>query len=248
MSDPKSKSAKTKNEPKKVFDVERPSKTAPPSTSRPVIVKNRSIMKDPMMVADSIPDGTEKEEQSLKTAPKKININPPADEASSAPDATTVDNSAKADSTETKTKTTEVAGPPPVDGPTPSDDVTSDTKAEDQPVKSLPSDDAKEKPEEAPSSDTTDKISSGKSDAKKDIAEVDKAAEEEAERQAKLDKLVESGQYFLPVNAVKKRRVRNTLIVVIIIVILALIWLDLALDSGLIHINGLSPVTHFFKY
>lgn len=52
---------KAKDSPKdsKVFDVAKPGKTAPPLTSKPVIVTNRQVLKDPMVVDESTPETTE---------------------------------------------------------------------------------------------------------------------------------------------------------------------------------------------
>jgi hypothetical protein len=34
---------------------------------------------------------------------------------------------------------------------------------------------------------------------------------------------------------------------VVLAIVLALAWADIALDAGLIQINGVKPVTHFFS-
>lgn len=44
---------KSKKQPAKIIDVARPGKSAPDTTARPVIISNRSVLKDPMMVQDA---------------------------------------------------------------------------------------------------------------------------------------------------------------------------------------------------
>ncbi len=72
-------------------------------------------------------------------------------------------------------------------------------------------------------------------------------AEAEAKHQAELDKLAESQRYFLPLNAVEKRRSERAVVLgALLILLLGLAWADIALDVGLIHVSGIKPVTHFF--
>ena len=76
----------------------------------------------------------------------------------------------------------------------------------------------------------------------------DKIIYQETKRQAAIDKLTDNKKYYLPINAVEKRRSRRFVILGIILsLLLILAWADIALDSGLIHINGIKPLTHFFS-
>lgn len=106
-----------------------------------------------------------------------------------------------------------------------------------------PSDDVA-KPAEAAEADTTDDESVPAKDAKA----IEAAAVEEAKHQDAIDKLVESKQYYLPINTVEKRRSRRFVVLgTILSLLLILAWADIALDAGIIHINGVKPVTHFFS-
>ena len=70
----------------------------------------------------------------------------------------------------------------------------------------------------------------------------------ETERLAGIDKLIESQKYFLPVDAVELKRAHRFYIVgIVAIVLLGLLFVDIALDAGLVHISGLRAVTHFFS-
>jgi archaellum component FlaD/FlaE len=78
--------------------------------------------------------------------------------------------------------------------------------------------------------------------------EIDAEAEAQAKHDAAIQQLVDSKQYFLPINAVEKRRTKRVVVLGIVLsIILALAWVDVALDAGLIHIAGVKPVTHFFS-
>jgi hypothetical protein len=60
--------------------------------------------------------------------------------------------------------------------------------------------------------------------------------------------LVASGEYFLPISTVEKRRSRNFVASgVILSVLLLVLWVDIALDAGIIDLGGLKPLTHFFS-
>jgi len=81
---------------------------------------------------------------------------------------------------------------------------------------------------------------------------VEAAAKAEAEKvalhDAEIQKLVDSKQYYLPINAVEKRRSKRVVALGIFLsLILAAAWLDIALDAGLVQLDSVKPVTHFFS-
>jgi type IV secretory pathway VirB10-like protein len=95
--------------------------------------------------------------------------------------------------------------------------------------------------EEKPEKPDGEKKRSDKIDADAEAAA--KAAED-----VKLQKLVDSKKYFLPINAVEHRRSKRVVIGgVIVALVLAVAWADIALDAGLIQAGGVKPVTHFFS-
>lgn len=78
--------------------------------------------------------------------------------------------------------------------------------------------------------------------------ELNAEAEAKTKHDEIIQKLVDSKQYFLPINAVEKRKSRNFVILgVVLSLLLAMAWADIALDAGLVQIPGVKPVTHFFS-
>jgi hypothetical protein len=78
--------------------------------------------------------------------------------------------------------------------------------------------------------------------------ELNAEAEALAKHDEAIQQLVDSKQYFLPINAVEKRKTRHFVILgVLLSVLLLLAWGDIALDAGLIQISGIKPATHFFS-
>ena len=87
--------------------------------------------------------------------------------------------------------------------------------------------------------------------AKNDTAEEDankKAADSSGGKlTSEQQKAVESGKYFLPIRTAESRRVRREIALAFVaVILLSLVWLDVALDAGLIQLGGLQAVTHFF--
>lgn len=170
-------------------DVERPGKSAPSGTSKPVIVTNRPILKDPMMVeADTSNEDEEQENLAHSSGPKLQPLEEPKEQPT------------KPDKKEDKQPTKEAPQAPEAQNTEP--------------------------PEEKP---------------EKEVAE-------QPGRDAAVEELINSRKYELPINAVEKRKAKHFVVLgVLLAVLLALAWADIALDAGLVHINGIQPVTHFFS-
>lgn len=78
-------------------------------------------------------------------------------------------------------------------------------------------------------------------------AVVAQAEDIEAQRQAKIAALVDSQQYFLPVDGVELKQARYFVALGAVLIIgLAVAWADLTLDAGLVAVQGL-PHTTFFQ-
>lgn len=117
-----------------------------------------------------------------------------------------------------------------------------------------------EKPAEAPAekraadeNDTDEaEADDGKADKKEDkpSPETEKAVAEAAaavKRQNELESLIDSKQFYVPINAVaRKREVKHSALMTILVLLLALVLIDLMLDSGLILLAEKIPHTHFF--
>jgi len=78
--------------------------------------------------------------------------------------------------------------------------------------------------------------------------EAEAEAQAQAEHEAGIKKLVDNKQYFLPINSVEKRRSKRFVAVGILLsLLLVAAWADIALDAGLIELQNIKPVTHFFS-
>lgn len=216
-------------------DAAQPSKTSS-LDGEPVIVTNRNLLKDPAAAeAESGADQKDKpaaEAKLTKSTPMKLK---PLQEPTAAPEAEapepTAESSAKKESklaaatAEPNTKPTEVAAKPAE-----ANDTTTAEKPEAEPAKDQP--------------ETTD------SEATKPVdpaAEEAKAAEQ-AKHDATIQKLIDSKQFYLPINSVEKRKTKRFVVLGIILsLLLAFAWTDIALDAGLVQISGIKPVTHFFS-
>lgn len=219
--------SKQKATAKPIVDVAQPGKTAPPLTSKPVIVTNRTILKDPMVV-EKTADDTEKSEATSKTkATEGSDIQPTE---------TTVDESVAS-------KPEHVLAPSPT-APTP--------EPEAKEVTPPPAEKTAEPDTPATEEPAPDKTDSQDAEADNGAtltdAQIEAEATAEAAREAEVQKLIESKKYYVPVNAVEKRRTKRVIALgVVLSIILALAWVDIALDAGLIDMGGVKPVTHFFS-
>ncbi|HEX5744210.1 MAG TPA: hypothetical protein VFX84_02050 [Candidatus Saccharimonadales bacterium] len=246
-SEPKSKKKSDSSKPAPVTDVAHPNTSVPSDTSKPIIT-HRPMIKDPMMVEGKVQSETEPEEAKLpirKTGEAKLK---PLDEKPDDGDAKTGEDKkgedkkpehpdktvADAASEEVSDDGADRAEPEtPDDGDADDSDTVSDTAEDAEATKDEKTDDGGDG-------------ESGKSG--KAGAGAKPKADAEAEEDPKIRKLVESKRYFLPINAVEHRRsARFATMGVILALILAAAWVNIALDAGLIHIDGVKPVTHLFS-
>jgi hypothetical protein len=227
-----------------VFDVSKPGKSAPTATAKPIIVTNRPMLQDPMVVEES---GKETE----SPAKAKVTIQPititSADDAESDDKITVTTSETKSE--EPKQEPTEPVAPPQ---PKPAAEVAAPAERPDEvaPVEEpkpepvpVPDKEKAEEPAPEGTEEVTDKpLAPGEEDAA-----AKKAEEEKAEHEAAISKLVENQQYFLPINSVEGRKTKRFIALgILLILVLGVAWVDIALDAGLVHIGGLKAVTHFF--
>ena len=109
-----------------------------------------------------------------------------------------------------------------------------------------------EKPaEEDPELDDSDEDTGSSTQlAPNQALEQAKRKEEDAKaaRQAEEEKIVTSKQFYLPMSVAKERRGLNrVLLILALVLVLALVWADIVLDAGIIHIGGLHALTRFFS-
>ena len=204
------------------MDVSHPGQTPPSANSKSVIVPSRPIMRDPMMFEETKIQSGEPKELS-KRSPTKAVITPL--------------------STETAPTTPESETLP--DAKT-IDELTKEAEARQQEsVKPTPD----EEPDEPKTTADEDK-SDDKTEPKLDDATKQAEAElkEHESNQAKIQKLIESRQYNLPINTSEKRRSKRVVMLGVgLSLVLAVAWVDIALDAGLIQLSGVKPLTHFFS-
>ena len=111
----------------------------------------------------------------------------------------------------------------------------------DEPISDTPN--AEPEQPESPA-EVTNGPANPKTAAENIAAEAEAVAKHEAEMQG----LADSKKYFLPINTVEKRRTKHFVIIGIgLSLLLVIVWIDIALDAGLIKIGGLKALTHIFS-
>lgn len=214
---------------KAIVDVAQPGKSAPVGNSKSVIVSNRPILKDPMMVTnDTAPANDKPAEDPLVKAsdnsgPQPLGAPVLEDEKPVVADAN--ESPAKAvakELTEAGAAANSVSDKPKTDGPT------------------------TEKPEET--TETAGEDAEAAKSKDEDIKQLEAEATEQAKHQEVVDKLADSKKYYLPINTVEKRRSRHFVVLGVVLSLLLIVaWADIALDAGLVKAGGIKPLTHFFS-
>ncbi len=182
---------------KRIIDVAHPDKTAPAGNSKSVIVSNRPLLPDPMVVPEDEASATPAPAAGPVRVAPELKVAPKPNEAAEAEAAT-----------ETPVKPT-----PAEEQPEPAADAPQTPKGETAHTKQLQAD-----------------------------------AEAETKRQAQIDQLADSKQYYLPIDTIENKRSRRVVALGILLsLVLIIAWADIALDAGLIQLGNIKPVTHFFS-
>jgi len=231
----------------KMTDVERPGATAPSPNSKSVIMGHGPMLRDPMMNAEeSTPapaaeptnDGGTIVNVSRMNGSVLQPIPTQVAEPESAPEL--------AEDAEEPTEAAPTDTPAPADEPAP----VAEAEAVTPTPASKPTETSKPKSEETKAPSQTSTGSDAKLGTKDVQTDVEAAAAEEAEakRQATLQALIESKKYYLPINMLEKQRTKQFVAGGIVLsLLLIVVWMDVALDAGLIQISHLKALTHFFK-
>lgn len=224
--DKKSDDKKTGSNSEKVFDIAGPGKSMPSASSRPLIVTHKPNVEDPMVS----PKNTEPEKANdekgespsagegadmIMSAPKKNRIEPLHTDV--------VPEDTHAEIPEGDEH--EIAE---------EDSQTSEESSEEQKDSAQPEEDDGASEE---ISDIANEITT-KKEAQSEAA---KKEAEAAKRQAEVDALVNNKQFFVPINAVQKRRSMTLIIVIVLLALLAVGFLA-ALDAEILNI-GIEPIT-----
>jgi hypothetical protein len=94
---------------------------------------------------------------------------------------------------------------------------------------------------------STDEETGDKGVAEPDI-EAEKAAEAERKRHQELQKYIDRRDYYVPINAVERRRsIKVSVLLTFVVLLLSIALIDLMLDSGFIELINRLPHTHFFS-
>lgn len=270
MTDSKKKPAK-KSAAKKagVFDVSKPGAPglSASATSRPVIIKNKTVT-DPMMIT---PDKVTSGDDERQTAPpisatRKTVIQPLHDSL----EAATIDTLVTAhtsvppvDKSEFKPESElEPVEPPklPVEKPDATEASVDKTSADESTkAKTLATEPAADDPKPAPLKEAKtaedvkkpEQVMVSPAEPEPAVpADRDKREEETEvarERAARLEKLIEDEAYFLPIETLEQRRSRKVAIIgLLLIILLAAAWYNMALDANLLPNTYNLPHTSFF--
>ena len=219
--------AKSKDQP--IEDI----KKSPPAdpTSRPVIIKPRPVLTDPTLVSDEPKDHDN--EQSLAAAPRVLKIEPISDEAELKAEADTAKSDAE------QPQTTPETDKPPADSENeklqPNEPETPNIEPSAESGALL----SEKDPLESKTKTHTDEQLKAKQQAE--------AEAQAAQHAAEIAQLIKEEKYALPINTKEKRKLRFIIIGGIVAILLAVVWLDVALDTGIISNSFNLPHTHFFS-
>jgi cobalamin biosynthesis Mg chelatase CobN len=230
-----SEDKKTAPKLKKISDVANPGESAPSPNSKSVIISHHTTIQDPMVTAENQSSSTESASENPAANPHaaKIIIQP------------------LADSELLKPKPEEPTEYSPELVPV-EDKASNEDNPEQQPT-SLVTEEVVASPTVTPKTEaaTTTAITSDAKIGTKDVqtdAQVAAAEDAEAKRQAELAVMIANKKFYLPINTSDRQRTMEFIISgVILSILLGLIWIDIALDAGLIHLGGLKALTHFFN-
>ncbi len=260
--------------PRKVIDVTEPGKSEPSASGKPIIVSNRPLLqRDPMVVGsepaegdiDNTPAGNVKRPEGELSSYQEGNaITPPS--APSLP---------KDVAKTTKTPATDSDKPAQVSEPADNESMIQEenpktdtaTKAANQEpmpesTKTTTEPVEQEEPETSPPEvEHQDEAAATNSESSTDVSKNDqptpktvtdetakKAAEEKAAKLAEQEKTIESKKYYLPINTIEHRKdIRRAILLLVLAVLLALIWLDIVLDAGILKLGPIHSLTHFFN-
>jgi predicted RND superfamily exporter protein len=242
MSDNRQKGSKTT---KRVFDVAKPSTTVAPANSKSIIISHGSITRDPTIIEDDQKTDEPAEEVTHQLA-HQIKIMPINEDIKSESTISTAHS--LEDELEPKSVILATAQP--------------DTVAEPQANLEAPSSVPQDLPtaQEADSKISNDSVvnEQKENDYTKFAEEVkitpeDKQKTDQVEfdenlaKEATINNFIDQQTYFLPINVKQKKHDKKIILFgVIACVLLAVVWLDVVLDAGLINNNYNLPHTHFF--
>ncbi len=204
------------------------------SVNQPIIVSRKPIMSDPEFVAQASEDETmPKNEEDNVNRNNFIKFDSPKDKEEVASEAAKLETKPVTENNPESSK-----DKPEPEKPNPSEQQRLDPVQESSP--------ASETNEPKPDSEGQSTPPEAQSDAAKVRLELQQEEVSRAHME-KINQLITQERYFLPINMKEKRyNHRVILIGVLICILLAAVWLDIALDAGIIRNSWHLPHTNFF--
>lgn len=211
----------------KIADIKGPDKVAPAASSRPLVVTNRPVIADPMVVTSK--EEAKVEEPKTPTRTTKVIKPMTLTAADLEPE--------KSEKESDETEAPEVVDTPdsgstslPLEQPAESEVSTAKTTLSTEPARTE-------------SSESTERDTDAEAEHAKE-----QAAEAARARQQELDALIASGKYAVPVGAVRRRKSRMVVILLCIVgLLLAAVLADVLFDMGTLSAPKNIPHTHFFS-
>lgn len=240
------------NMPKKatpITDIKGPDQVKPSATARPIVVSGRPmIANDPMMVntADTPADEQPDEPKSAPIVSRTAKTLLPAHDLAEPATEDAVPAADEAEDSSAKQPDEPVPG---FDAALPADDTAAEPDAPAEPATaSEPAAPQETAPAEASPELEAPAVAEPqpKSPAKSD-AEAAKVEAEARQREAEMQSLIDSRQFFVPINTVEQRRtVHVSIWMTLLVIVLSIILIDFMLDANFIVLLTKLPHTHFF--
>lgn len=211
---------------KKSMDVSKPGTSAPDTSSRPLIVSGRPMVKDPMMTASDTNDTPVVEAASPETHGDRV-IQPLSQQ------------DVESDSPESETPAPEVT------------EVEAEAADSEQPATPDSAEEVPEEKSDEPSEETTKSSGSNETavvDAVVDQADLgpkkkdDKETEAEKARKAEIEKLIAEETYFLPIGEITRRKNNKNSVLILLVLIVCVIGVYLLLDAEIIKSSVKLPL------
>lgn len=250
--------SKSASKQRKIIDVTAPGKSAPSASARPIIVTNRPVLKqDPMMIGESLEEDDSNKVSRVAQPLKAISPDFTKEDTSPVPAGAPAVTKATL-STAEGGKATTTEKPPEIpdtkkdkeQSPVEIKKDTSGKTDEPEAPKVAEPESTEDSEEPQPDNEEAEETETDGQVAPNRILDEAKKKEED-QKTAKMieqEKVIGSKKYFLPINAVKRRQgVRRIIVTLILVILLALLWLDLVLDAGIIKLGNLHSLTHFFS-
>jgi len=224
---------------KKIADVASPGKTMPSASGRPLLVTNRPVLTDPMVVATpgatvELPSGELPSAPIVNRTAKTIS---PVTEEGQAASRQAADSANATEASAPEEPTAGVSLEATPEETKPAKIVSTEEASAEKTVRDTASRVAQERADDVARDSEAEAVAT---ETKEDAAEIARTAE--------LERLIETGTYAVPINALQRKRSRTFVVSMCVLsVVLLLALADAALDANILNISVSVPHTHFFS-